>query len=107
MRHRILATLAAAASLAIAPLAAAGAADAATPATATASAPTTVTADQCFDNNGFFGGYNSAGQAFCTGGVYNGIPFDKDPNQAWCPTGQHVVMEYLQGLFCAPDVPNT
>ncbi|GAA1912638.1 hypothetical protein [Streptantibioticus ferralitis] len=99
MRHRLLATMAMGASLAIAPMATATA--------AVATTPTTVAADQCFNNGGFFGGYNSAGKAFCERGVYNGIPFDKDPNQGWCPDGQHIVFRYLQGLFCVPDLPNT
>ncbi|MDH6117487.1 hypothetical protein [Kitasatospora sp. GAS204B] len=99
MRHRILATLAAGATLALAPMA--------TAAASAATTPTTVTADQCFNNHGFYGGYNSAGKAFCSGGSYNGIPFDKDPGQAWCPDGQHIVFRYLEGLFCVPDVPNS
>ncbi|MCX4750307.1 hypothetical protein OG455_33175 [Kitasatospora sp. NBC_01287] len=105
MRHRLLATMALGTSLALAPLTAtaASAATAAAPATA----PTTVTADQCFNNGGYFGGYNANAQAFCTEGIYNGIPFDKDPNQGWCPTGQHIYFVYLKGLFCTVDVPNT
>ncbi|NXY96839.1 hypothetical protein HYE82_21115 [Streptomyces sp. BR123] len=97
MRHRISATMALGAALAIAPVATASAATTPT---------TTVTADQCFSNGGFFGGYNSDGKAFCTRGMYDGIPFDKDPRQGWCPDGQHIVFRYLQGLFCVPNVPN-
>ncbi|MFD7629643.1 hypothetical protein ACFV7Q_27075 [Streptomyces sp. NPDC059851] len=99
MRHRISVPLALGAALAIAPMATASA--------ATATAPTTVTADQCFNNGGFYGGYNSDAKAFCTRGVYDGIPFDKDPRQGWCPDGQHIVFRYLQGLFCVPNVPNS
>jgi hypothetical protein len=99
MRHPLLAVMAMGASLAIAPVAAAT--------TAVAATPTTVTAEQCFSNGGFFGGYNSAAQAYCSRGVYNGIPFDKDPGQGWCPNGQHLVFRYLEGMFCTPNLPNT
>ncbi|WP_370076599.1 hypothetical protein [Streptacidiphilus sp. MAP12-16] len=91
--------MAMAVTLSIAPVATATA--------AVAAAPTTVTADQCFNNGGFFGGYNSAARAYCSGGIYNGIPFDKDPGQGWCLNGYHLVFRYLEGLFCVPDLPNT
>ncbi|MDI5969823.1 hypothetical protein POF50_010830 [Streptomyces sp. SL13] len=108
MRHRLLAVMAIGASLAFAPLVAATAAVAApAPATTAATAPTTVTADECFDNGGYFGGYNSDAKAFCVDGIYNGIPFDVDPQQGWCPDGQHMTFVYLEGIECTVDLPNT
>ncbi len=97
--RKLLAGAALGALLAVAPLAAAT--------SASADTPTTVTADQCFNSGGYFGGYNSEGKAFCLDGPYDGIPFDHDPLQGDCPDGQHIVLIYLQGLGCGPDIPNS
>lgn len=95
MRHRLLATAALGSILALSPVAAA---------TDAFADQATVTPDQCYAAGGFFGGYDSTGHAFCTRGTYDGVRFDKDPLQGWCPDGSHLSFVYLTGLVCVRNV---
>lgn len=104
MRHRLIAALTVGAALTIAPVALASSASAAPSASAASS---TVAPDDCFAAGGFFGGYNSAGQAYCSQGTYDGVPFDHDPLQGSCPDGQHMAWVYLKGFVCTPNIPNS
>lgn len=96
MRHRLLATVALGATLTLAPLMTASNAFA---------DESTVTPDQCFSSGGFFGGYDSTGHAFCLGGPYDGMLFDKDPLQGPCADGYHLTLVYLGGWVCSPNIP--
>ncbi|MFI5756188.1 hypothetical protein [Streptomyces sp. NPDC051569] len=97
MRKYLFASVALGATLALAPL---------TLATAASAVPATVTIDECYAGGGYPGGvYNSAGQALCKSGTYDGVPFDHDPMQAWCEDGYHVVVPYPSPPQCVPNVP--
>jgi hypothetical protein len=97
--RRLLAVAALGAALAVAPVTAGNAfAD---------DQPATVTPDACYAAGGYFGGYNSDGKAFCVDGTYDGVPFDHDPLQGFCPDGQDMAWAYLEGFVCTPDVPNS
>ena len=99
MRSRLLAAAIAGACITVLPVAAA--------ASASADTTTVVTPDQCYAAGGGFGGYNADDQPYCAEGGDNGDVLSYDPLQGWCPAGEHIVIVYLQGLACAPDVPNT
>ncbi|MFJ4920112.1 hypothetical protein [Streptomyces sp. NPDC088725] len=98
MHKHLFASVALGATLALAPLALA---------TSASAAPATVTKEECSAGGGYTGGgYNSAGQALCKGGTYDGVPFDHDPAQGWCEDGYHLVVPYPSPPQCVPNIPN-